>query len=119
MCLRQKIINFLLLVSGIQNSMQTNYFPIIEGLNITNPYYVMETFEFRSKNVLKHHFKKSEFAMICKSSRDIPIKHRKNIQSIVQLTKNLKDSILDSWLDFHFPTLILLITNSSQKANLR
>ena len=121
MTLCKKMINLLILVLGIQNSLQTNYFPIIEALNITNPYYVMDTFDFKSKDLIKHHFNKSEFAMLCHSIEDIPIKNKEDIQSIIKFTKNVDDikTILEPLLDFHFPTIILLITNSSQKANLK
>ena len=115
------MINLLLLASGIQSSIQTNYFPIIEALNITNPYYIMDTFDFKSKDLIKHHFNKSEFSMLCSSIKDIPVKNKEDIQSIIQFTKNVEviKTILDPLLDFHFPALILLITNSSQKANLK
>ena len=90
MTLCKKMINLLLLVLGIQISLQTNYFPIIEALNITNPYYVMDTFDFKSKDLIKHHFNKSDFAMLCHSIKDIPIKNKEDIQSIIQFTKNVE-----------------------------
>ena len=121
MTLCKKMINLLLLVLGIQISLQTNYSPIIEALNITNPYYVMDTFDFKSKDLIKYHSNKSEFAMLCHSTKDVPIKNKEDIQSIIQFTKNVEGikTILDPLLDFHFPSIILLITNSSQKVNLK
>ena len=88
----------------------------LEALNITNPYYIVENFNI--KNILKHHFTKSEFSMVCKNVKDIPRIYKEEIDSVIQITKSVDNNLLDSLLEFHFPTFVLIITNSSQKAKL-
>ena len=107
---------FIALLTSIETSIQASYLPILEALNITNPYYIVENFHV--KNILKHHFTKSEFSMVCKSVKDIPKIYKEEIYSVIQITKSVDNNLLDSLLEFHFPTFVLIITNSSQKSKL-
>ena len=120
MCLPPKIIGLLVIVANIQMSVQKTYLPIINGLNLINPYYVVETFDFQQRNIIKHHSKKSEPSMICKTAKDIPMINKEKIQSIIQIAASAEDitAVLEPLLYFEFPTFILIIANSLQKTYL-
>ena len=121
MCLPPKIIGLLVIVANIQTSVQNSYLPIINGLNLINPYYVVETFDFQQRNIIKHHSKKSEPSMVCENANNIPVINKEKIQSIIQIANSVKDiaTVLEPLLYFEFPTFILIITNSLQKNNLK
>ena len=55
--------------------------------------------------------------MVCKNATEIPIINTGQIKSVIQITKSDEDigKLLEPLLSLHFPTLILLIANSSQK----
>ena len=95
---------YIALLTSIETSMQTSYFPILEALNITNPYYIVE--DINIKNILKHHFTKSEFSMVCKNVTDIPRINKEEINSVIQITKSVDNNLLESLLEFHFPTFV-------------
>ena len=120
MCLPPKIIGLLVVIANIQTSVQNSYLPIINGLNLINPYYIVETFDFQQRNIIKHHSKKSEPSMVCKTAKDIPMINKEKIQSIIQIASSAEDitAVLEPLLYFEFPTFILIITNSLQKTNL-
>ena len=120
MCLPPKIIGLLVVIANIQTSVQNSYLPIINGLNLINPYYIVETFDFQQRNIIKHHSKKSEPSMICKTAKDIPMINKEKIQSIIQIAASAEDitAVLEPLLYFEFPTFILIITNSLQKTYL-
>ena len=122
MYLASTIIGLLVIVANIQTSLQKTYLPIIDGLNLTNPYYVMETLDFAGqKNLIKYHSKKSEHSMVCKNVNDISMYEKEKIQSIIQVAESAEDisTLLEPLLYFEFPTVVLVITNSSQKNNLK
>ena len=123
MCLCFNIIFFLSLVFNIQDSLQTDYFPVLEGLNIKSPYYVADKYDIQYKHLLKYHFQKHEPSMVLystKSAADIPKINKEKISSIVQIIESDEDIsvILEPLLSFEFPTVVLLITNSSLLTNL-
>ena len=69
----KKIINFVFLFLHIKNSMQFNYFPILEALDFKNPYIISNGTSFDSKSLIKSHFQRSEMAMICLEAKKIAI----------------------------------------------
>ena len=101
--------------------MQKSYWPIIDGLKLKSPYYVVGNVDSQQRNLIKHHSMKSEFSMICKNVNDIPMVNKEQIQSIVQIAISTEDiaAILKPLLYFKFPTIVLLITDSLQKHNLK
>ena len=121
MYLPSKIIGLLVFVVIIQFSLQKSYRPIIDGLKLKSPYYVVGNVDFQQTNLIKHHWMKSEFSMICKNVNDIPMVNKEQIQSIIQIAISTEDiaAILKPLLYFEFPTIVLLITNSLQKHNLK
>ena len=121
MYLPSKIIGVLVFVVIIQFSLQKSYRPIIDGLKLKSPYYVVGNVDSQQRNLIKHHSMKSEFSMICKNVNDIPMVNKKQIQSIIQIAISTEDiaAILKPLLYFKFPTIVLLITDSLQKHNLK
>ena len=115
------IIDILLLVSNIPNSLQIDYLPILEEFRIKDPYYIVESFNLHHKNLIKHHSQNNELSMVCKNATEIPIINTGQIKSVIQITKSDEDigKLLEPLLSLHFPTLILLIANSSQKTNFK
>ena len=118
-----KIIFFLLLVFNIQDSLQTDYLPVLEGLNIKSPYYIADKYDIQYKHLMKYHFQKYEPSMVLfstKSAADIPKINKEKTFSIVQIIASDEDisAILEPLLYFEFPTIVLLITNSSQLTNM-
>ena len=106
------IIDILLLVSNIPNSLQIDYLPILEEFRIKDPYYIVESFNLHHKNLIKHHSQNNELAMVCKNATEIPIINTGQIKSVIQITKSDEDigKSLEPLLSFHFPTLIFLQT---------
>ena len=87
MCLYFKIIFFLLQVFNIQDSLQTDFLPVLEGLNIKSPYYIADKYDIQYKHLMKYHFQKHEPSMVLystKSAADIPKINKAKISSIVQ-----------------------------------
>ena len=122
MYLPSKIIGVLVFVVIIQFSLQKSYRPIIDGLKLKSPYYVVGgNVDSQQRNLIKHHSMKSEFSMICKNVNDIPMVNKEQIQSIIQIAISTEDiaAILKPLLYFKFPTIVLLITDSLQKHNLK
>ena len=121
MYLPSKIIGVLVFVVIIQFSLQKSYRPIIDGLKLKSPYYVVGNVESQQRNLIKHHSMKSEFSMICKNVNDIPMVNKEQIQSIIQIAISTEDiaAILKPLLYFKFPTIVLLITDSLQRHNLK
>ena len=121
MYLPSKIIGVLVFVVIIQFSLQKCYRPIIDGLKLKSPYYVVGNVDSQQRNLIKHHSLKSEFSMICKNVNDIPMVNKEQIQSIIQIAISTEDiaAILKPLLYFKFPTIVLLITDSLQKHNLK
>ena len=121
MYLTSKIIGLLVFVANIQLSLQKSYRPIIDGLKLKSPYYIVRNVDFQQKNLIKHHSMKSEFSMICKNANDIPTVNKEQIQSIIQIAISTEDiaAFLEPSLYFEFPTIVLLITDSLQKHNLK
>ena len=121
MYLPSKIIGVLVFVVIIQFSLQKSYRPIIDGLKLKSPYYVVGNVDSQQRNLIKHHSMKSEFSMICKNVNDIPMVNKEPIQSIIQIAISTEDiaAILKPLLYFKFPTIVLLITDSLQKHNLK
>ena len=121
MYLPSKIIGVLVFVVIIQFSLQKSYRPIIDGLKLKSPYYVVGNVDSQQRNLIKHHSMKSEFSMICKNVYDIPMVNKEQIQSIIQIAISTEDiaAILKPLLYFKFPTIVLLITDSLQKHNLK
>ena len=121
MHLPSKIIGVLVFVVIIQFSLQKSYRPIIDGLKLKSPYYVVGNVDSQQRNLIKHHSMKSEFSMICKNVKDIPMVNKEQIQSIIQIAISTEDiaAILKPLLYFKFPTIVLLITDSLQKHNLK
>ena len=122
MYLPSKIIGVLVFVVIIQFSLQKSYRPIIDGLKLKSPYYVVGgNVDSQQRNLIKHHSMKSEFSMICKNMNDIPMVNKEKIQSIIQIAISTEDiaAILKPLLYFKFPTIVLLITDSLQKHNLK
>ena len=122
MYLPSKIIGLLVFVVIIQFSLQKCYRPIIDGLKLKSPYYVVGgNVDSQQRNLIKHHSMKSEFSMICKNVNDIPMVNKEQIQSIIQIAISTEDiaAILKPLLYFKFPTIVLLITDSLQKHNLK
>ena len=115
------IIDILLLVSNIPISLQIDYLPILEEFRIKDPYYIVGSFNLHHKNLIKHHSQNNELSMVCKNVTEIPIINTGQIKSVIQITKKDEDigKSLEPLLSFHFPTLILLIANSSQKTNFK
>ena len=101
--------------------MQKSYWPIIDGLKLKSPYYIVGNVDSQHKNLIKHHSMKSEFSMICKNMNDIPMVNKEKIQSIIQIAISTEDiaAFLKPLLYFEFPTIVLLITDSLQKHNLK
>ena len=121
MYLPSKIIGVLVFVVIIQFSLQKSYRPIIDGLKLKSPYYIVGNVDSQHRNLIKHHSMKSEFSMICKNVNDIPMVNKEQIQSIIQIAISTEDiaAILKPLLYFKFPTIVLLITDSLQKHNLK
>ena len=121
MYLPSKIIGVLVFVVIIQFSLQNRYRPIIDGLKLKSPYYVVGNVDSQQRNLIKHHSMKSEFSMICKNVNDIPMVNKEQIQSIIQIAISTEDiaAILKPLLYFEFPTIVLLITDSLQRHNLK
>ena len=101
--------------------MQKSYWPIIDELKLKSPYYIVGNVDSQHRNLIKHHSMKSEFSMICKNMNDIPRVNKEQIQSIIQIAISTEDiaAILKPLLYFEFPTIVLLITDSLQKHNLK
>ena len=121
MYLPSKIIGLLVFVVIIQLSLQKSYWPIIDGLKLKSPYYIVGNVDSQHRNLIKHHSMKSESSMICKNMNDIPMVNKEQIQSIIQIAISTEDiaAILKPLLYFKFPTIVLLITDSLQKHNLK
>ena len=121
MYLPSKIIGLLVFVTNTQLSLQKSYRPIIDGLKLKSPYYIVGNVDFQQTNLIKHHSMKSEFSMICKNANDIPMVNKEQIQSIIQIAISAEDiaAFLKPLLYFEFPTIVLLITDSLQKHNLK
>ena len=118
-----KIIILLISVFNIKCYLQLDYLPVLEGLNIKSPYYIADKYDIKYKHLLKHHFQKQEASMLLcstKSAADIPKTNKEKISSIVQAIGSNADIgvILEPLLSFEFPTVVLLITNSSQLTNM-
>ena len=84
MYLPSKIIGLLVFVTNTQLSLQKSYRPIIDGLKLKSPYYIVGNVDFQQRNLIKYHSMNSEFSMICKKANDIPMVNKDQIQSIIQ-----------------------------------
>ena len=121
MYLPSKIIGLLVFVTNTQLSLQKSYRPIIDGLKLKSPYYIVGNVDFQQRNLIKYHSMNSEFSMICKNAIDIPMVNKDQIRSIIQFAIRTEDigAFLEPLLYFEFPTVVLLITDSLQKHNLK
>ena len=121
MYLPSKIIGLLVFVTNTQLSLQKSYRPIIDGLKLKSPYYIVGNADFQQRNLIKYHSMNSESSMICKNANDIPMVNKDQIQSIIQFAIRTEDigAFLEPLLYFEFPTIVLLITDSLQKHNLK
>ena len=105
---------------NIQNSLQLDYLPVLEGLNIKSPYYIGDIFDIQYKHLIKHHSQKNEPSMVCKCASYIPTANKEKITSVVKIIASNEDisEKLEYLLYYEFPTIVLHITNSSQLTNL-
>ena len=91
MYLPSKIIGVLVFVVIIQFSLQKSYRPIIDGLKLKSPYYVVGgNVDSQQRNLIKHHSMKSEFSMICENMNDIPMVKKKKFKALYKLLLALK-----------------------------
>jgi len=93
MCLYFKIIFFLLLVFNIQDSLQTDFLPVLEGLNIKSPYYIADKYDIQYKHLMKYHFQKHEPSMVLystKSDADIPKINKEKYLALYKLLEVVK-----------------------------